>query len=116
MAWLLFSPSGRIGLGVFALAVLFWAVLPGVPIAQMAANQHDDARLALWTLALVIVGLVSMVSLIMLSIKRVHDMGFAGIFAFLLFVPIASLVALIAFFFWPSAGPNDFGEFTNHPK
>jgi uncharacterized membrane protein YhaH (DUF805 family) len=116
MAWLLFSPSGRIGRRPYLLAILFWALLPGIAVSQMFVNEHHELGLALWTLALMTIGLVSMVSLIMLSIKRVHDMGYPAIAAFLLFVPVVSFLALAAFLLWPSAGPNDFGEFTNRPK
>lgn len=116
MAWALFSPSGRIGRWPFALAILFWMVLPGVVVSQMFANQHQDLALALWTLPLVIVSLASVVSFVMLSIKRLHDMGYPGIFVLVLFVPVISFVALVAMLFWPSAPANEFGDFTNRPK
>ncbi|MBL0370425.1 DUF805 domain-containing protein [Rhizobium sp. KVB221] len=116
MFWLFFSPSGRLGRLPYGLAILFWMVLPGVAISQMMANEHNDPALALWTLALVIVSLMSVVSFFMLSVKRVHDMGFAGIFALLTFVPVVSFFAVVAFLFWPSPGPNEFGNSTNRPK
>jgi uncharacterized membrane protein YhaH (DUF805 family) len=116
MPWLLFSPFGRISRRVYALSLLFWIVLPGIIIPQMFANEHDDGKLVLWTLALVIACGTASISWIMLSIKRVHDMGHPGIFAFLLFVPVANFFAFAAFLFWPSAGPNAFGEYTNRPK
>ncbi|MDB5522580.1 MAG: Conserved hypothetical transrane protein [Rhizobium sp.] len=114
--WLLFSPSGRIGRQPYVMSILLWLTLQGVAVSQMLANEHFDGGLLFWTLALVITSLATFVSLIMLSIKRVHDMGYPAIFAFLLFIPVVSFVAAIAFFFWPSAPPNDFGEFTNRPK
>ena len=114
--WLLFSPSGRVSRQPYVMSILLWMALQGLAASRMLASEDHDAGLILSTLALVIVSVATFVSLIMLSIKRVHDMGFPGIFAFLLFIPVVSLFAAIAFFFWPSAPPNDFGEFSNRPK
>lgn len=116
MGWLFFSPSGRIGRHPFLLAVLFWMVVPAIPITQMFAHQHEDAALALWTLGLLVTFVASVVSLVMLTIKRVHDMGFPGLFAFLLFVPVISFIALLAFMVWPADGPNIYGQQPNRPK
>lgn len=114
--WLLFSPSGRISRQPYVMSILLWLVLQGAALSSMFTYENDSAGLALSTLALVLVSLGSFVSLIMLSIKRLHDMGFPAIFVILLFIPVASLFALAAFLFWPSAPSNDFGEFTNRPK
>lgn len=118
MAWLLFSPSGRISRQPYVMAFLFWLVLQAVAISQMfaAERQESDAMLALFTLGLIIVSLVGFVSMIMLTIKRVHDMGYPGLLAFLVFVPVVSFFALICFLFWPSGPPNDFGDYPNRPK
>jgi uncharacterized membrane protein YhaH (DUF805 family) len=114
--WLLFSPSGRIGRQPFVMSMLLWLALLGIAIALMVKFEHQETGLILSALALVILSLGTFVSLLMLSIKRLHDMGFPAIFVLLLFIPVASLFALIAFLFWPSAPPNHFGKFTNRPK
>jgi uncharacterized membrane protein YhaH (DUF805 family) len=114
--WLLFSPSGRVGRQAYIMSILFWLALAGAAIASMFRYEHNDAGLALSTLALVIVSLGLFVSYIMLGIKRLHDMGFPAPFVILLFIPAVSLLALLALFFWPSAPPNQFGMFTNRPK
>ena len=118
MAWLFFSPSGRLSRQPYVMSFLFWFVLQAVAIGQMfaAERQHNDAMLALATLGLIVVGLISIVSMVMLTIKRVHDMGYPGMLAFLIFVPVVSFFALICFLFWPSGPPNDFGDYPNHPK
>jgi uncharacterized membrane protein YhaH (DUF805 family) len=118
MAWLLFSPSGRISRQPYVLVLLFWFMLQAATIAQMfvGQRQENDALLALSFLALIVVSLLTFVSMIMLSIKRVHDMGYSGVLAFLIFVPVVSFFALICFLFWPSGPPNDFGDYPNRPK
>lgn len=116
MIWLLFSPSGRLGRQPYAMSILLWLALQGVTASQMFANEHHDASLALWTLALIVVTLASVVSLFMLTIKRLHDIGQPAVVALLLFVPVVSFLALIALLLWPSTPPNAYGEFTNRPK
>lgn len=116
MKWLFFSPSGRLGRRPYFMAILFWMVVPGIAISRMFANEHHDAGLAFWTLVLGIICLASLVSFIMLSIKRLHDMGFPAIFVLLLFVPVVSFLALIVLLFWPSGPANDFGNLPNRPK
>jgi uncharacterized membrane protein YhaH (DUF805 family) len=115
MGWLFFSPSGRIGRRPFVLGFLFWSVVPAIAIAQMFAHRNEDAALALWTLALVVLALTGLFSVLMLAVKRVHDIGLPGPMALLLFLPIASFFALVAFAVWPSDGPNRFGAVANRP-
>jgi uncharacterized membrane protein YhaH (DUF805 family) len=116
ISWLLFGPSGRIGRQPYIMSILLWFALQAAAIALMFALEHNDAGLVASTFALVIISFGSFISFIMLSIKRLHDMGYPGLWVLLLFVPVASFVALIAFLIWPSAPPNQFGMFTNRPK
>ena len=117
-AWFFFSPSGRVSRRPYALGILFWFSLQFAAIGQMFAGdrQNSDSLLVLSFLALMIVGLASVVSMVMLTIKRVHDMGYPGILAFVVFVPVVSFLALVCFLFWPSAPPNPFGHATNRPN
>jgi len=115
--WLFFSPSGRIGRQAYVMSLLMWSMLLFAAIRlTLAFENTSKAGLLLAALALVIVSVATFVSYIMLSVKRLHDMGFPGLFVLLLFVPVVSFVALIVFLFWPSAPPNDFGEYPNRPK
>ena len=118
MAWLLFSPSGRISRQPYILSFLFWFALQIAAIGLMFAGErtHDDVQLALATLALIAIGLAAFVSAIMLTIKRVHDMGYPGILAYLIVVPVVSFFSLVCFLFWPSGPANDFGDYPNRPR
>jgi uncharacterized membrane protein YhaH (DUF805 family) len=115
--WLLFSSSGRTGRQAYVMSILLWLMLQGAAVALMLAFENTSkAGLLLTALALVVISIATFVSFIMLSIKRLHDMGFPGIFVLLLFVPVISFFVFIVFLFWPSAPPNDFGEYPNRPK
>lgn len=117
-AWFFFSPSGRISRGPYALGLLFWFMLQFAAIGQMFAGQrlHSDGLLILGFLALIAIGLVGTVSMIMLTIKRAHDLGHAGLLAFLIIVPVVSFFALVFFLLFPSSPPNGYGYYTNRPR
>ena len=84
---------------------------------MFAGNRlQSDGLLILGFLALIVVGLVSVVSVVMLTIKRVHDLGHPGLLAFLLFVPVVSFFALVFFLLFPSVPPNDYGTRSNRPR
>lgn len=117
-AWFFFSPSGRLSRGSYALGILFWFALQFASIGQLFAGQrlHSDGVLILGFLALVVIALLSVVSMVMLTIKRVHDIGHPGLIAFLIFVPVVSFFALLFFLLVPSGPPNDYGSFSNRPR
>ncbi|WEX88307.1 DUF805 domain-containing protein [Sinorhizobium garamanticum] len=110
MTWLFFSPSGRIGRLPFFLSWLFWFLVGCVFLMQMLKNENEDTALALWTLALVVSGVLSTVSIAMLAIKRLHDIGYPGPLALCLFIPVLSPIVFIALCLWPGTkGENEFG-------
>ena len=118
MTWFFFSPSGRISRGPYALGLLFWFALQFAAIGQMFAGQrlNSDGLLVLGFLALIVVGLIGTVSMIMLTIKRSHDLGRPGLLAFLIIVPVVSFFALLFFLLFPSGPPNNYGTYTNRPR
>ncbi|THK37480.1 DUF805 domain-containing protein [Ensifer sp. MPMI2T] len=117
MTWLFFSPSGRIGRLPFFLSWLFWFLVGCVFLMQMLKNENEDTALALWTLALIVSGVLSTVSIAMLAIKRLHDMGYPGPLALCLFIPVLSPIVFIALCLWPGmTGENEFGGPNNGPS
>jgi uncharacterized membrane protein YhaH (DUF805 family) len=116
--WFFFSPSGRLSRGPYALGILFWFSLQFASAGQLLAGErlNSDAILILGFLAMVIVALLSVVSMVMLTIKRVHDIGHSGLIAFLIFVPVVSFFALLFFLLFPSGPPNDYGDCANRPQ
>ncbi|MBP1887891.1 uncharacterized membrane protein YhaH (DUF805 family) [Ensifer mexicanus] len=116
MTWLFFSPSGRIGRLPFFLSWLFWFLVGSVFLMQMLKNENEDTALAFWTLALVASGILSTVSIAMLAIKRLHDIGYPGPLALCLFIPVLSPIVFIALCLWPSVkGENEFGSPNDGP-
>ncbi|MDO9417774.1 DUF805 domain-containing protein [Pararhizobium sp.] len=117
MAWLFFSPSGRLGRKPYALAWLFWLLLVSLPIVVIVRYEDNQAVAGLAVLFFFAVGIASTVSSVMLTIKRLHDMGVPGPITICLFIPAICFIALIAFCVWPSqTEPNEYGRLTNWPK
>ncbi|SIQ69310.1 Uncharacterized membrane protein YhaH, DUF805 family [Rhizobium sp. RU20A] len=117
MGWLLFSPSGRLGRLAFFLAWLFWLAVAGVPAAQIVAHRTEVVTPMLWSLVFILVAAVSVVSLVMLAIKRLHDLNQPAPLAICLFIPALSLFAFAALCLLPgTAGANDYGPAVNQPK
>jgi uncharacterized membrane protein YhaH (DUF805 family) len=117
MTWLFFSPSGRIGRLPFLLSWLFWFAVGSIFLMQVIKNEGEDAVLALWTLALIGSGVLSTVSIAMLAIKRLHDIGYPGPLALCLFIPVLSPIVFIALCLWPgAAGANEYGNRRNAPR
>lgn len=114
MSWLFFSPSGRLGRLPYFLGWLFWVAVSGFALTRMFANEGNDIALALWTLILVVSGLVSTASIVLLTIKRLHDIGYPGPLAICLFIPVLSPVVFIALCLWPGTeGNNEYGRGAN---
>ncbi len=117
VSWLFFSPSGRIGRQLYLMAWLYWLCLTGFVISRMFANQDADVALALWTLALIVCALASTASIFLLTVKRLHDIGYPGAAALCLFIPVISPVMFLALCIWPgTAGKNEFGSLHNGPS
>ena len=116
--WFFFSPSGRLSRGPYGLGILFWFSLQFAAIGQLFAGDrlHSDGVLILGFLALVVTALLSVVSMAMLTIKRVHDLGHPGLLAFLIFVPVVSFFVLVFFLLFPSGPPNGYGMWSNQPN
>lgn len=116
VGWLLFSPSGRAGRRVFILGWLLWMCLTGASIASLVAHQEEEELFRVLSLLFLASVMLSIVSTVMLSVKRLHDMGLTGFLAVLLFVPAVSFVMLFVLCLWPSAnGANAYGPAPDWP-
>lgn len=116
MSWLFFSASGRIGRRLYALSWLYWLCLTGFGISRMFAAQDSDVALASWTLAMLVCALASTASIFLLTVKRLHDIGYPGTVAVCLFIPVISPLMFVALCLWPGANAaNPFGRGPNEP-
>jgi uncharacterized membrane protein YhaH (DUF805 family) len=117
LAWLFFGWSGRLSRAPFALGWAFWLMLLSAALTQIVMVPKEDPTFLFWSFVFVGVGLVSTVSSILLTIKRLHDMNLPVPLIICLFIPAISVFALIAFLVWPGTnGPNDYGRVANRPK
>jgi uncharacterized membrane protein YhaH (DUF805 family) len=97
MMWqALFSPHGVMDRKVYMLGWLFWLCLETATLLGIyGVEKHSQAE-AFWGLALLVVAALSMVSVVMLTMKRLRDLSLPPVAAFLTLVPFISLVMLIA--------------------
>ncbi|MCM2396847.1 DUF805 domain-containing protein [Rhizobium sp. S95] len=117
VSWLFFSPSGRAGRQTFILGWLFWLMMNSFALAKLTLVPEDDDLLPLYQLVFVISMGLSIVSAVMMSIKRLHDMNMPGLIALTLFIPAVSMLVLFLLCMWPSARrANAYGETTDWPR
>ena len=85
-------------------------VMSVIGLALCSSPTRDCLRLDLpvW-LTLTVLSVTTYIGL-MLSIKRSHDLGYTGVFALVLFVPLLNLWPLVTFgFFNGTEGENKYG-------
>ncbi|PZU84124.1 MAG: DUF805 domain-containing protein [Shinella sp.] len=117
VSWLFFSPSGRAGRQTFILGWLFWLMMNSFALAKLTLVPEDDDLLPLYQLAFIISMGLSIVSAVMMSIKRLHDMGMPGLIALTIFIPAVSMLVLFVLCMWPSSrNANAYGGATDWPR
>ncbi len=132
-AWLFLRFGGRIDRTVYFLANLLIGVIQLFPvwkatmeIVRLGPETLMDASLEellqmspgfehWWSIA----GLLTFVMLwpyLALSTKRLHDIGWSGVFSIALLIPIVQIVAFVALCLIPgTSGPNRYGQRANAP-
>jgi uncharacterized membrane protein YhaH (DUF805 family) len=111
----MFSLKGRLSqraywqafVGVFLLSAVF-----GREFLKMGPERPTDSVLLL----LLLLGCVAAYANLAISVKRLHDVGYSGLLAAAVLVPIVQL----AFNIWVgalpgAAGPNQYGEAADVP-
>jgi uncharacterized membrane protein YhaH (DUF805 family) len=98
VGWALFQWDGRIGRRIFILGTLFWIMANAAVIAFVTGS--DDISPSSFSLFLTTASL-SLVSLLMLGTKRLHDIGMPGTAAVLLLLPAFSLILFFLLCVWP---------------
>jgi len=116
MTWLLSSPSGRVGRRTFSLSWLFWMMLNGFSSTNIALHPGSEETLSGWMILFLITAIASLISATMVSIKRLHDIGYSGVFVLALFIPAVSFLVLLLLCIWPGEKQaNKFGPATDWP-
>jgi uncharacterized membrane protein YhaH (DUF805 family) len=117
LTWFFFGWSGRLSRVPFALGWAFWLMLLSAALARIIIVPKEDPSFLLWSFVFVGVAIVSTVSSVLLTVKRLHDMNLPVPLIICLFVPAISIFALIVFLVWPGTnGTNQYGALPNRPK
>ena len=117
LTWLFFGWSGRLSRAPFALGWAFWLMLLSAALARIMTLPKEDPAFLFWAFMFFGVAIVSTVSTIMMTVKRLHDMNLPLALIICLFIPAISFFALVAFMVWPGTpGPNDYGRLPDRPK
>ena len=117
LVWLFFGWSGRLSRAPFALGWAFWLMLLSAALARIMIVPKEDPSFLLWAFVFFGVGIVSTVSSVMMTIKRLHDMNLPVPLIICLFIPAISFFALFVYMVWPgTAGPNEYGRLPDRPK
>ncbi|MXN50456.1 DUF805 domain-containing protein [Shinella sp. AETb1-6] len=116
LAWLFFGWSGRLSRAPHALGWAFWLTVLSASFTRVLAVPEDHPSFVPWVLIFLALAVVSTISSLMLSVKRVHDMNLPAPLILCLFVPALSFFALFVFLVWPGTqGPNDYGRLPDRP-
>ena len=111
VGWALFLWDGRIGRRIFILGTLFWMMTNAAVIAFVTGS--DDISPGSFSLFLTTASL-SLLSLLMLGTKRLHDIGMPGMASILLVLPAFSLILFLVLCVWPPAeDDNRYGPGTD---
>jgi uncharacterized membrane protein YhaH (DUF805 family) len=101
VGWALFLWDGRIGRRIFILGTLFWMMTNAAVIAFVTGQSDEQVAPGFLSLFLASASL-SLLSLLMLGTKRLHDVGMPGVVAALLIMPAFSLIIFFVLCVWPS--------------
>lgn len=116
LTWLFFGWTGRLSRVPFALGWGFWLMLLSASLARIVIVPKEDPSFLFWSFVFVGMAIVSTISSIMLTVKRLHDMNVPVPLIICLFIPAISFFALFAFLVWPGTdGANEHGRLTNRP-
>lgn len=116
LLWVFTSVNGRIGRQVYWLAWIFVNCLAAIVLAQyiQVVADPESGRMMIEpppNRIYALIMAVSMPFIIVISVKRLHDLNASGLFAITLLFPLVGLVATILLGIMPgNPGPNRFGE------
>ena len=104
-----FTLSGRAGKAEFWWFVLLWFVADLVLSLVRAGFDTSKAPGAVVTIIVGLIGLISIIPFITVTVRRLHDVGRSGWWWWLHFIPLIGTIVLIIFLVGESQGPNQYG-------
>jgi uncharacterized membrane protein YhaH (DUF805 family) len=116
LTWLFFRTTGRVSRAAYFLGGLLVAIAQAFPLYRFTLVPEGTTESETWAMLFGLAFLVSLWSNVALAVKRLHDLGKPGLMAFVLFVPVVSIVAFLVLCLFPGdPGPNRYGSRTNAP-
>ncbi len=116
LTWLFFKTSGRVNRAAYFLSGLLVSIIQAFPYYHFKLLPEGSPESETWWSIFVIVVMATLWPLVVLAIKRLHDLDKPGIVALVLFVPVVSIVAFLVLCLFPGQpGPNRYGRRTNEP-
>lgn len=104
-----FRMAGRAGKAEFWWFVLLWFIVDVVLSAARSAFDDTTFPGAIIMLVLGIIGLLLIIPMITVGVRRLHDVGRSGWWMWLHFIPLIGTIVLIIFWVGESQGPNQYG-------
>jgi uncharacterized membrane protein YhaH (DUF805 family) len=114
--WLFFGFAGRITRAPYFLAFILLSVVQAYPLYRTMLLVPETPAANAWSVIFLGVLIASLVSFFALTVKRLHDLGRAGIESLAIIIPIVSIVAFVYLCMAPgSDAPNAHGRIRNAP-
>lgn len=114
--WLFFGFEGRVSRAPYFLAFMLLSVIQAYPLYRLMLLPPDVPAAGSWSIMVIAVLLASLVSFFALTVKRLHDLGRAGIESLVIVIPIISIVAFVYLCVVPGTDEaNTYGRVRNAP-
>ena len=114
LIWLFFKTSGRVSRAAYFLGQLLLSIIQAYPVYRATLLPQGSQESDIWWFFSAVVILGTLWPMIVLAIKRLHDLDRPGAIVLVLFVPVISIIAFIVLCLFPGqAGANRYGRYTN---
>jgi uncharacterized membrane protein YhaH (DUF805 family) len=116
LIWLFFSLRGRVSRGLYWLGYFFLIALNSVLVGQLIGGPEQASFFRLAEIVTPVMVILTLYCNVALSVKRLHDIGYVGLFALALLIPLVNLAFTIWVGLLPgSPGANRFGALIDQP-
>jgi uncharacterized membrane protein YhaH (DUF805 family) len=114
--WFFFKTSGRVSRAAYFLGQLLLSIIQAYPVYRATLLPQGGQESDIWWFFSAVVILGTLWPMIVIAIKRLHDLGRPGAIVLALFMPVISIIAFIVLCLFPGqAGANRYGRHTNAP-
>jgi uncharacterized membrane protein YhaH (DUF805 family) len=106
--WALFSYRGRLGRKSYFLGGLLMLVVHIYIILNLVqVDRNNREMMAVWGFVLIGFWFVSLLAVLALTVKRLHDLNLSGAWAILLFIPAVTVIFVVFIMLKPGSRQNN---------